>query len=223
MAQVLCLLHTVVSVIPTFEALARELLPNVELVNIVDEWILRSVKSVGHITPEATWRICQWAVAAERSGADVFQLTCSSVSPCVDVAQQVVSIPVLKVDEPMIKKAISLGRRIGVAATAATTLNPTMDQVKTYAEQAGKKVEVRSVLCEEAFEAILSGDAERHDQIVLQALYDLMKETDVILLAQASMARVLEKMPEEERLVPMLTSPRLAMERVARVLKEVGE
>ena len=42
----------------------------------------------------------------------------------------------------------------------------------------------------------------------------LMARVDVVVLAQASMARVLEGLPESERRVPVLSSPMLAMERL---------
>ena len=40
----------------------------------------------------------------------------------------------------------------------------------------------------------------------------------MVVLAQASMARVVETLPESERTVPILSSPRLGVERVAELL-----
>ncbi|HOW00781.1 MAG TPA: glycoside hydrolase family 130 protein, partial [Rhodoglobus sp.] len=57
-----------------------------------------------------------------QAGAVALQCTCSSISPCIDTARLVVSIPALKVDEPMVNKAISMGKRIGVAATGRGVL-----------------------------------------------------------------------------------------------------
>jgi glutamate racemase len=51
-----------------------------------------------------------------------------------------VSIPVLKIDEPMIDKALTLGSRIGIAATATITFNPTNDLVYQRAEMLGIEV-----------------------------------------------------------------------------------
>jgi hypothetical protein len=41
---------------------------------------------------------------------------------------------------------------------------------------------------------------------------------DVIVLAQASMARVVETLPESERRVPILASPPLAIDYLAKIL-----
>jgi hypothetical protein len=45
-----------------------------------------------------------------------------------------------------------------------------------------------------------------------------MPRVDVIVLAQASMARVVQGLPEKDRRVPILSSPRLAVERLAQVI-----
>jgi hypothetical protein len=65
-------------------------------------------------------------------------------------------VPVLRVDQPMADKAVQLGKRIGVVATLSTTLNPTSDLVRRRAAVAGKEIELKSVLCEGAFEALMS-------------------------------------------------------------------
>ena len=82
----------------------------------------------------------------------------------------------------------------------------------------GVAVQVESMLCEGAYDALFSGDPQRHDQIVSEVLRGLMTRNDVIILAQASMARVANAIPAEEQRVPILSSPRLAMERVRELL-----
>ena len=43
--------------------------------------------------------------------------------------------------------------------------------------------------------AVLAGDTETHDRIVSKALAELAGKVDLVVLAQASMARVLQQMP----------------------------
>ena len=74
------------------------------------------------------------------------------------------------------------------------------------------------MLCEGAFAALSSGDMATHDRLVTQTLRQLMDRNDVIILAQASMARVANTIPSEEQKVPILSSPRLAIEALAMVL-----
>jgi Asp/Glu/hydantoin racemase len=160
-------------------------------------------------------------MAAEQAGASAALFTCSSISPCAETARLMVNIPVLKADEPMVNKAISLGTRIGVVATASTTLKPTTEPVQMRAALTGKKVHVESVLCQETYSALWAGDMESHDRLLRETLHSLMSRCDVIVLAQASMARVVETIPAEAQTIPILTSPRLAVEQARDVLSKL--
>jgi len=78
------------------------------------------------------------------------------------------------------------------------------------------------VLCTGAFQALASGDIETHDRIIRQHLHNLLETCQVVLLAQASMARVAATIPIEEQKVPILSSPRLAVERAAKVISSLN-
>jgi Asp/Glu/hydantoin racemase len=220
MTQKLAFIHTVPSLVGMFNDLSKELLPGVEVFHIADEMLLKVVLAQGGLSPFIFQRVSDHVVAAERAGATAVQCTCSSISPCVDASRPLVGIPVLKIDEPMVNKAIGTGSRIGIAATAPTTLKPTTELVHTRAAAMGRSVQVESVLCEGAYSALFSNDTQKHDQIVAQVLRDLMTRNDVIILAQASMARVAQTIPAEEQRIPILSSPRLAMEHVKTVLSQ---
>ncbi len=221
MAQKLAFVHTVPSLVGLFNDLSKELLPGVEVFHIADEMLLKVVLAQGGLSPFIFQRVAEHVVAAERAGATIVQCTCSSISPCVDASRPLVGVPVLKIDEPMVNAALHIGSRIGIAATAPTTLKPTTDLVHYRAAAMGMQVQVESVLCEGAYAALFSGDPQKHDQIVSQVLSGLMTRNDVIILAQASMARVAQAIPAEEQRVPVLSSPRLAMEHVRELLVAV--
>jgi Asp/Glu/hydantoin racemase len=118
----------------------------------------------------------------------------------------------------MADQAVQLGRRIGVIATLPTTLEPTSDLVKRRAAAAGKEIVLVSKLCEGAFDALMSGDAATHDKKVGDALKQLSTEVDVIVLAQASMARVVDTLSEADKKVPILASPPIAIQYLATIL-----
>jgi Asp/Glu/hydantoin racemase len=222
MTRKLAFIHTVTSLVTLFNDLSREILPpDVEVFHIADEMLLKVVLAQGGLSPFIFRRVADHVRAAEAAGADAVQVTCSSIGPCVEPARTMVGVPVLKVDEPMVRQAIALGRRIGVAATAPTTLQPTADLVHSLAREAGQDVQVEAVLCEGAYAALFGGRPADHDRIVRDYLQTLMTRVDVILLAQASMARVADTFPPEARRVPILASPRLAVERARDVLAQV--
>lgn len=218
MSQKLVLVHTVPSLVQLFEDLCEEILPGVQTIHVADQILLTRVLEQGGLSPDIYRRVAEHVVAAEAAGASAVLCTCSSISPCVEAARPMASLPVLKVDEAMVDRAIELGTVIGVIATVSTTLGPTTGLVRERAALAGKTVRVVSVLCEGAYGALFAGDLEAHDRIVADHLQRLMGEVDVILLAQASMARVLDTIPPEDQSVPVISSPRLAVERVRDVL-----
>jgi glutamate racemase len=136
----------------------------------------------------------------------------------VEIASRLVDVPVLRIDQPMASAAVESGRRIGVLATVASTLNPTVELLRRCAHDLEKDVEVTPVLIEGAFAAMRSGDAGRHDELIVEALMDLALRVDVIVLAQASMARVVATVDPGALSVPVLSSPRSGIAGLAAVL-----
>jgi Asp/Glu/hydantoin racemase len=217
------MVHSVASLVPVFNELASELLPGVEVIHLVDEGLLKDILASGQLTPSMARRFGLLASFAEESGAEVVMLTCSSLAPLVDEAKDMVKVPLLKVDEAMADKAVKLGERVGVIATAYTTLKPTSNLIKARAALQQKQVAVETVLCEGAFDALRRGDLETHDQTVKDRLNDLMGRVDVVVLAQASIARVAAQIPEEELRVPILSSPRLGVQRLKEKLESLAK
>lgn len=217
-AKTLGLIHTSATLIPVFQQLCKEYLPGVNTFNIVDDSLVKNIISRGSLTPSISKRVGDYVSSAADSGADYILVTCSSIGPAVEAAAAQSNVPVLRVDQPMADKAVQAGKRIGVIATLATTLEPTSDLVKRRAAKAGKEIELVSKLCEGAFDALMSGDAAKHDEIVTKALRELSSQVDVILLAQASMARVVDGLDEADKKTPIVASPPVAVEYLASVM-----
>jgi Asp/Glu/hydantoin racemase len=216
------LLHTVAGLVPVFEELAKVLPGDVKVSNIVDESLLEDAIAAGGLTPAVTRRVVDHVASAADSGAVAVLVTCSSIGPAVQIASKLVDVPVLRIDEPMASAAIESGGRIGVLATVTSTLNPTVDLLRRCARGLGKDVEVVPVLKEEAFRAMRSGGGTAHDQIIGEALRQLATEVDAIVLAQASMARVVATLEPGALSVPVFSSPSSGVARLASVLEETA-
>ncbi len=216
----LALVHTVAGLVPRFRELAAELIPDAETFNIVDETLLRDATREGRVSLETARRLFSHLAAAESHGADAILVTCSSMGGAVDAARPFAGIPLLRVDQAMAEQAVERGQRIGVLATLWSTLGPTAALIRRTAGEAERSVEVRDRLCDGAFEALGEGDTERHDTLVRDGLRELLGWADVIVLAQASMARVVDTLSEDERRIPILSSPRLGMERMRDILAD---
>jgi Asp/Glu/hydantoin racemase len=212
------LVHTVNGLVPVFQELAKGLPGDVKISNIVDESLLEDAITAGGLTRSVNRRVVDHILSAADSGAVAVLATCSSIGPAVEIASRLVDVPVLRIDEPMASAAIQSGRRIGVLATVASTLNPTVDLLRRCAQGLEKDVEITPVLRDEAFTAMRSGDGARHDEIIGEALMDLAADVDVIVLAQASMARVVATLVPGALCVPVLSSPSSGMARLASVL-----
>ncbi|MDQ4035313.1 MAG: aspartate/glutamate racemase family protein [Chloroflexota bacterium] len=214
----LALVHTVAGLVPRFRELSTELLPRVETFDIVDETLLRDATKEGRVSLDTARRLFAHLAAAERHGADAILVTCSSMGDAVDAARPFAGVPLLRIDQAMAEQAVQRGSRIGVLASLPSTLRPTAVLVERTASWAGRQVEVRDRLCDGAFEALRAGDSERHDSLVRDGLREILGWADVIVLAQASMARVVDTLSEDERRTPILSSPRLGMERIRDLL-----
>jgi len=223
--QLTILFTSLVPVAGTLD-LAREMLPDVRVVTIVDDSLLSDVLAAGHLTKSVTRRFCQYALAAEDGGqyalaaedggADLILSQCSSVGEAVDVARELLRTPILKIDEPMAEEAVTHGPRVVVAATLPTTLGPTCRLIESTAARLGAEVRITRVLAEGAFDLLQAGDTAGHNQMVLDAIAPERDKADVIVLAQGSMAVLAPTLADWG--IPALTSPRLGMLRAREML-----
>lgn len=217
----IAVIHTgLVSVQPIKEQISEQI-PDARVINIVDDSLLSDVRAAGHLTPEVASRIHSYMANAQTMRVDVILNACSSVGEAVDSVRSFLSTPIVKIDEAMAEEASALGSRIGVIATVSTTLVPTVRLVKRKASELGRAVEVTERIAEGAFEALLSGDGARHDEIIKSAISTLAEQVDVIVLAQVSMARLVPQL--EGVHVPVLSSPRSGVAALKRALGTLPE
>ena len=223
MPQTLALIHTSPVLAPVFGALCKQHLPGVSIFHMVDESLLRDTIAHHALRKLTIRRLIGMIESAQTAGANAVMVTCSSIGPAATLAQQVFEMPVIRVDDAMAEKAVGMGPRIGVLATLSSTLEPTLALLSEKAAQAGRHVELIEGLCANAFEAVVAGAIETHDRIVSTALLQLASKADVIVLAQASMARVLDKMEPASISIPVLSSPELAVLQAKDVLSQLAD
>lgn len=221
MSQTLALIHTSPTLVPMFSALCEEEMADITIFHMVDESLIKDTIREGRLRRVTMRRLLMMIESANLSGANAVMVTCSSIGAAVAIAQQLFDFPVIRVDEAMAEEAVRIGKRIGVIATLRTTLEPTIALLQEKAIEAGREIEIVDSLCDEAFEAVLAGDTATHDQIVGKALLETMRGVDVVVLAQASMSRVVKTLPREALKMPVLSSPELAVMRAREILSEL--
>ncbi|MGP4105086.1 aspartate/glutamate racemase family protein [Nonomuraea sp. KM90] len=208
----IAMLHTVPALAGPLTELAAEVRPGARILNFVDESLLQDTIAGDGPPPHVLRRVVSYAAYAKESGAAVLLVTCSSIGEAAEQARPFAELPILRIDEPMAEQAVRAGARVGVLATLATTLGPTTRAVQRAADREGVAREVVPHLCDGAFEALRGGDPARHDALVLAGFRELAGKVDVVVLAQASMARIVGEAGGD---VPVLSSPRSGVAQLA--------
>jgi Asp/Glu/hydantoin racemase len=212
--------HTGPATVQPIKQQFQEILPDVRVVNIMDDSLLNDVIAAGHLTEAVTGRIFSYMQLGQQMGAVALLNACSSVGEAASAARAAISIPLIKIDEVMAEQAVAAGPRIGVVATVRTTLEPTVRLIKAKAAAAGRSIEVTEALAEGAFQALLDGKAELHDDIVKRTIRTVADKVDVIVLAQVSMARLVSSLADMK--VPVLSSPQSGVEAVRAALAKLN-
>ncbi|NLV91043.1 MAG: hypothetical protein GX030_01440 [Firmicutes bacterium] len=218
MQKRLFILHTTPVTVQPLKDLAKELIPDCTVYNIVDDSILPQLIASDGDLSTVKERVITYVEIAAKQGADLILDACSSIGGLMPLAQERVEVPVVRIDEAMAETAVQRGSRIAVAATLGTTLKPTTDLLKEKAAELGQEVELVPYLAQEAYWSLVRGDNEAHDRILAETLRRAYEDSDVVVLAQASMARVVEDLSDLDQ-SRFLTSPRSGMMKVSQLLR----
>jgi len=195
-------LETVSSIRDSLELQSKKLSNRLEILHLLDETILQEIIETGKITAQVQCRIRRLLESAEKEACAIL-VTCSSIGEFCETLS--LSIPIFRIDRPMISQAVNSGTKIAIIATLESTLVPTSNLIYTHSELSGKAVKVKRYLCSEAFAALKRGEVEKHDHLIEKSLISAFSWADVIILAQASMARVAKSLKNPEN-IPILNS-----------------
>jgi Asp/Glu/hydantoin racemase len=190
-----------------------EIIPDLEITHIVDEGILKF--DIG--SKQLNRRLCSLTILAEEIGADIILITCAHALSVVDMVQKLVDPPVTQITLPMIEAAVNIGETIGLVATEEPIIKPIVGLLERAGEKANKRITVKVGLCEEAFQARLSGNTAKSDELLLKTIKEIAKRVDVVVLAQVSSGRVVPKAKEQTD-KPILSPAVIAAEKIKAML-----
>jgi Asp/Glu/hydantoin racemase len=211
------LIHAIQPSIPPMrEAFARQL-PEVRLLNLLDEALLAEAERLGAVTPALVRRMTTLVALLEQAQAELVLLSCTAYSHVVDQVRAQSEVPVLAIDSMLVSEAVQRGPRLGVLGTVEAGVRVQEKLLRAEIERQGKQLDIRVVIRPEAFAALNGGDPARHDAILLEEAHRLAPEIDTLVLAQASMARLVSQFPPGFP-VPVLSSPTLAVAKVRETL-----
>lgn len=197
--------------------LCAEIIPDVKVYQIIDDSLLAETVENGSITKGVVNRMYAYCKQAESLGAAAILNQCSSVGEAVDLLRPLIQIPIVKIDEAMARKAVSMGDKIALVATVQSTVGPSSRLIERAAEEAGKKIELEIRLVDGAMAKLMeTGDQDLHNRMVLGDVQEAAEKNDVVVLAQGSMIvmePLLSSIPK-----PVLTSPRIGVSYLKEVL-----
>ena len=216
----IALIHTVKTVATTFDQTLKDYVgEEVKVHNLWDDFLANDPNEIGYFSIENRNRLYNDIKSAEMTGADMIVVTCSTLTPTVNLIRPFVKVPLIAIDDAMGRKAVTYGSRILVLATAGSTEGPMRDKLNAEAAAIGKQVEIDFKANAEAFHAMKAVQMDVHDAILLEMAKDI-SGYDCVVLAQASMAH-LDKKIEEICHIPVLSSPTLCLEQVKETLKTI--
>ncbi len=212
------LVHALHASIAPIETAFSHLWPEAETVSLYDQSLYADFNKSGGLTPDIFRRIEGLLRFSAESGAKAILFTGSLFGDPVEAARERLPIPVLTAYEAMIEEGFRGADRprLGLLATAAGTADMMTADIKEYADKHGFEYDLDAHTIAGAIDALLWGDREEHDELVLSAAAQL-GACDALMLAQFSMAPVARRIPEQPGR-RVLTSPGSAVAKLKRVL-----
>jgi aspartate/glutamate racemase len=196
-----------------------EIIPEVNIMHVVDDTIQREniAAGVGVIPKVNYYKFAQYAHNLEEAKADVILLACSTFNYAAELARPMINTPIAQIDRPMMEIAVRQGNRIGLLATLPTTVPSSERLLRIAAAEANKEIEIKTVLCSEAFEEIAKGNTDKHNEILMKQIDKLSNEVDSIVMAQLSMSALAPFLKDTR--VPVYNSGSTGLARVREMLE----
>ena len=216
----------------------RMYLPGVQLVNVGNEAVqlhfMRAfAQGLACPPPENIEVFAQYAVQlVELAQVDAILITCSTMNrsfPFVQQAVQPFGVPVIQIDQPLMKAAVLRGGRTLIVATVQTTVNNTRAMLLETAAAHGKLEDLQfsEAVAEEAFRLLGEGRIDDHNEAIASQIRaaQAKEKIDQVVLAQFSMSVFHLTYPEPEKAfgVPVLSSAAEGFHAVKQTLIELDK
>jgi aspartate/glutamate racemase len=215
------IIHAALITTKAVQPFIDSILPDAKVVHHVDDTIQCSnfACEPGIIPKLNLYKFTTYAHYLEMAGVDIILLACSTFNRAVEVARPMINIPMMQIDRPMMDLAVQQGKKIGLLATVPTTVPASTRLLELAAAEAGKKIDVTTVLCSEAFAEIKKGNTAKHNELLLRAIDQLSNKVDAIVLAQLSMSALEPELVNSK--VPIFNSGRTGFARVREILESM--
>jgi len=211
----IALVHAMPVAIDPVATVFRELWPQAQTTNLLEDSLAPDLAAAGSITPAIVDRIVALARYGERCGADAVLFTCSAFGTAIDAAKLAVKVPVLKPNEAMIEDALAAGCDLALLTTFEPSIPSLKKELEELASGRGIKLKLKTRSIPAAIAALQQGYGAEHDRLIAVAAAE-MGACDALVLGQFSMARAATGIPARAGR-KVLTSPHSAVTRLKQI------
>ncbi|MCL1999873.1 MAG: aspartate/glutamate racemase family protein [Planctomycetes bacterium] len=210
-------ISTVAAVSAVFPKWIREAIPDAVVYSLLDEYLVTEFQRTNNFTPNCLSRLHAVLTSADRTDADAIIVTCSTMSPGVELFRPLIAKHLLTIDGAMLRRAGEIGDKITLIGTAPSAVNPAAETLRREAAEREAKLDLEVVIVDDAlFGAGPAYDIEARNRAIVERA-SKVRERDVIILGQASMA-VLAEPVKKATGIEVLTSPGCCLEELKRIL-----
>jgi aspartate/glutamate racemase len=210
----LAVLHTTIETVKPARALLGRHAPAVRAFNLVDDGFLPLLPAGA--TPSTVARLRAYLEIARDAGAAAVLCCCSSLGAIAD-AVETPPLPFWRLHDAVADEAIAKASTIGLLATGETPLRAVSALLSRRAAEAGRAPQVIARVASGAFQALIAGREQEHDELVVAELERLAGECEAIVLAQLTIERVIQRLSPATA-ARVLSSGELGFARAARQL-----
>lgn len=211
------LLHATQVAFDPIHSAFREIWPEPELVNLLDDSLTPDRAREPDLSAAMTERFLSLGRYALKIGADAILVTCSAFGPVIDEMAREFSVPVLKPNDAMFEAALEIGSNVGMVATFQPSIQTMEAEFDEHAASIGKAATLKTILLEDAMTALRAGDAETHNRLIASRAGEL-GGVDAIMLAHFSTSRA-QAAVQARSAVPVLAAPSAAVQRLRTLLE----
>jgi len=181
------LLSSTRAVFSPMEVAFQEVFPQAQIIHLLDETLIEDFRRDGGLSPHSRRKALHMAVTSQDAGVDGILVTCSTLSPAVDDFRPFVTIPAVKIDEPVVEWVVQSAGSIGLLATAETVLKSVEPLVQDKARQLGREIYIQRFIKGDLWPLLLK-DPSAFYRAVGEAATQAAKVCQAVIITQVSMA-----------------------------------
>ncbi len=166
----------------------------IELVHFVDPGLIQHVtKGADHLSLKVKEQL-EWIASCN---IDVILITCTNYIALLKEEQLLLSIPIIKMDEPFFQMICEETQPQFILFTNPATVDGTMERLYQYAKRHKKAINVQVKVLDNTFDLIMQGNKAAYNNAIIQYFREIMNDGLRIAVAQLSMVEAAQQFEEE--------------------------